>query len=663
MSNKMENRWIESEAEQYKASDLDMRVYTSRLLGSEADLVLHGGGNTSVKAKQKNIFGEEEDILFVKGSGWDLRTIEAPGFSSTKLDTLLKLADLPTMTDLEMTRELKASLTEPGGPSPSVEAILHALIPLKFVDHTHTDAVVTISNTSNGEKLLREIYGDSVLILPYKMPGFVLARQVCEATKNTDWDSLEGIILLHHGLFTFSDSGKTAYDNMIALVNKAEDYLKLAGAFEKLAEGSYTPTKEDYIKLSEARKRVSAMYGFPMLANWKQDEFSTGYSCLNDIGSIATRGPLTPDHSLQTKRIAAVFEDDPEEGVSDFFDDYQAYFDRNNDGTLTCLDTAPRIAVWKNKGCVVFSPNPKNGMVVSDIFDHTMKAVQWGEALGGWEALSEKEIFDLEYWELEQAKLKLTPSRKEFDGKIVMVSGAASGIGKACAETFMAVGAAVVALDIDEKIEQLFDGNNCMGVVCDITSEDSIRSAVESCVGRFGGVDVLVCNAGVFPSSLKLEDMPVSALQSSLAVNFVGHVSMMRECLPYLKRGFQPTVVIVGSKNVPAPGPGAGMYSAAKAALTQMARVAAMEFGDDGIRVNTVHPNAVFDTGIWSDDVLEKRSRHYNMTVEEYKTNNVLHTEITSVDVARLVITMAGESFSKTTGAQLPIDGGNDRVI
>ena len=244
-----------------------------------------------------------------------------------------------------------------------------------------------------------------------------------------------------------------------------------------------------------------------------------------------------------------------------------------------------------------------------------------------------------------------------------MVSGAASGIGRACARAFMAKGAAVTAVDINPAIEDLFCSSNCIGVVCDITSDNSIRSAIETCVARFGGLDVLVCNAGAFPPSLRIEEMDSSVLQSSMTLNFNSHVSMMRECLPYLKNGLQPTVIVMASKNVPAPGPGAGVYSAAKAALTQMGRVAAMELGEYGIRVNMLHPNAVFDTGVWTADVLENRAKNYGLTVEEYKTNNMLHTEITSKDVANLVVTMAGDAFSKTTGAQVPIDGGNDRVV
>ena len=659
----MQNLWNEEEAEQYSHSDLAMRVYTSRLLGRNVDLVLHGGGNTSVKSSITNIFGEEEEILFVKGSGWDLKTIEESGFSPSRLKVLQRLGELPEMTDMAMTRELKASMTNPGAPAPSVEAILHALVPLKYVDHTHADAVVAISNTANGEDILRELYGVSVLILPYIMPGFILAQQVFEATKGTDWSSLEGIVLLHHGLFTFHDEAKTSYDNMIKLVSKAEDHLKQQEAFDAPAKGSYAASKEDCMALAQARQKASELFAYPMLAKWKRDELSVGYSALENIEDIALRGPVTPDHTLHTKRVAAIFDQDLPAEIEGFRAEYLRYFERNTDGNLTCLDTAPRFAVWKNKGCVVFGQNTKRLGVISDILDHTLKAVQWGESLGGWKALSEKDIFDLEYWELEQAKLKLSPSRAEFDGKVAIVTGAASGIGKACVEKLLSRGAAVTAMDINPAIEEQFDSGNAKGIVCDITDDESIRAAIVECVAAFGGVDILVCNAGAFPPGARIEEMETAALDESMQLNFSGHISMMRECVPFLKLGFDPTVVLVASKNVPAPGPGAGAYSAAKAALTQMGRVAAMEMGGDGIRVNMLHPDAVFDTGVWTEDVLQKRATHYGLSIEEYKTKNVLKTEITSKDVATLVCTMAGAAFSKTTGAQIPIDGGNDRVI
>ncbi len=659
----MKNLWQEEESRRFAHSDLAMRVYTSRLLGRSDELVLHGGGNTSVKSTQTNIFGQEEDILFVKGSGWDLKTIEEEGFSPARLETLLRLSKLPSMTDTEMARELKASMTNPNAPSPSIEAILHALIPCKFVDHTHTDAVVALSNSPKGEEILKALYGETVLILPYIMPGFVLATQVYEATKEIDWDDLEGIVLMHHGLFTFNDDAKESYDKMIELVTKAEDHLKSIGAFHKLAEAVYQPSSADYLSLAQARQAASLYHEAPMLASWKIDSKNVGFSSLENIDDIATRGPLTPDHTLQTKRIPAMLGDDPSEGVNTFAKNYLKYFEKNNDGSLSCLDPAPRYAIWKGKGTVIFSANTKKKKIISDMVEHTISAIQWGEALGGWTVLSEEEIFELEYWELEQAKLKLAPAKSEYDGKIALVTGAASGIGKACVEAFASKGAAVIALDINPKIKDTFEQPGVLGCICDITDDQSIQRAINAGVGAFGGIDIVVSNAGSFPKSATLENLENDFLQKTMEINFNGHVSIMRACTPFLKLGCDPSIVLMTSKNVPAPGPGAGAYSAAKSALTQMGRVAAMELGNDGIRVNMLHPNAVFDTGIWSEDVLESRAKNYGLSIDEYKRNNILRTTITSHDVANLVLTVCEKGFSKTTGSQIPIDGGNERVI
>jgi NAD(P)-dependent dehydrogenase (short-subunit alcohol dehydrogenase family) len=302
--------------------------------------------------------------------------------------------------------------------------------------------------------------------------------------------------------------------------------------------------------------------------------------------------------------------------------------------------------------------------IAEDVYRHTIAIIQRAQALGGYQALPAQDIFDVEYWDLEQAKLRRQGKPPIFAGEVVLVTGAASGIGKACVEAFRARGAAVVALDLNPAIEEMFFGPDVIGVRCDVASEDDLGRALDAGVKAFGGLDMLVLNAGVFPASRPIAALPLAEWDRVLHVNLDANVALLREAHPLLKlapRGGR--VAIIGSKNVPAPGPGAAAYSASKAALTQLARVAALEWGGDGIRVNVLHPNAVFDTGIWTEEVLRQRAASYGLSVDEYKRNNVLGVEVTSRDVAELVAEMCGPLFAKTTGAQVPIDGGNERVI
>jgi NAD(P)-dependent dehydrogenase (short-subunit alcohol dehydrogenase family) len=301
--------------------------------------------------------------------------------------------------------------------------------------------------------------------------------------------------------------------------------------------------------------------------------------------------------------------------------------------------------------------------IISDIKEHTLPAILQAESLGGWSVLPEKEMFEMEYWELEQAKLKKGGRAPEHQGKVALVTGAASGIGKACAEVLHAHGAAVIALDINPEVSTLFDKPDLAGIACDVTDGEALKSAVDETVRRFGGLDIVVSNAGIFPVSESITELKQATWERSLSVNLTSHQRLLHHAAPYLALGVNPAVVIIASKNVPAPGPGAAAYSVAKAGLTQLGRVAALEFAGSGVRVNMLHPDAVFDTAIWTDEVLKKRAENYGMSVEQYKTKNLLGVEVNSRDVANLVSAMAGALFAKTTGAQLPVDGGNERVI
>jgi len=654
----MKSLWDEQTAAAFADDALAMRVYSSRLLGREPSLVLHGGGNTSVKASATNLFGETEELLYVKGSGWDLATIEAAGFAPVRLSVLLQMAALESLSDSEMVRLQRSAMTDPAAPNPSVEAILHALIPFTFVDHTHTDAVVTISNTPGGEARIRQLFGERVLVVPYVMPGFVLAKEIAERTKDVDWSMLEGIVLLNHGLFTFADTARASYEKMIELVSLAEQYLADHAA---APAASAKAAAENLLQLAELRRAVSRVRGRPVLARLDSSAEALSFSNIENVGSLTARGPLTPDHVIRTKRTAMLV--DAEDCVDRFAADYRSYFAAHNDGSLQCLDVAPRWAVWPGQGVLAFDTTPKDAGIILDIARHTTAAIMMAEALGGWQALPERDIFELEYWELEQAKLKKGGSAPMFAGKVALVTGAASGIGRACVESLLAHGAVVTAVDINPAIGDMFDAGRVLAIACNVTDRGAMESAVAATVRRFGGLDILVSNAGIFSASQRIENMDEATWEQSLRLNLTSHEQLLKASIPFLKQGIDPAVVIVASKNVPAPGPGAAAYSVAKAGLTQLARVAALELGEHGIRVNTLHPNAVFDTAIWTPEVLEKRAASYGLTVEEYKTNNILRAEVTSRDVAELACQMAGPAFARTTGAQVPIDGGNERVI
>ncbi|MHB8628453.1 MAG: bifunctional aldolase/short-chain dehydrogenase [Aggregatilineales bacterium] len=657
----MHSRWNDQEAAQY-AGDLAQRVYTSRLLGQDPALVMHGGGNTSVKITEKNILGVEEEILYVKGSGSDLVSIDAAGFASVRMAHLLALATLDTLSDTAMANELQTHVTLASAPAPSVEAILHALLPYKFVDHTHADAIIAVGNAVNGPARITEIFGDSVVVVPYVMPGFKLARLCAELFPAQRNDHTIGMLLLNHGLFSFGDTAKESYERMIELVTRAEQYLKRHRAFEITWPMVEPPTYPLRTTLAELRQEVSDVAGFPMIMHTASDDQAFGFARHPDVATISQQGPATPDHVIRTKRIPLIGRD-----VQGYRRDYETYFAERSGRTapsLTMLDAAPRVILDPPIGMITLGPRVTDALIARDIYRSTIDIIMRAYALGGWTALPTADLFDVEYWDLEQAKLRRAGKPLPFTGEIALVTGAASGIGKACAESLIVRGAAVIGLDINADIAHTFERPEFLGIHCDITDEVAVLDALEQAVCAFGGLDMLVLNAGIFPASKRIEALPLGEWQKVMRVNLDANVILMRHAHPLLNcspRGGR--LIIIGSKNVPAPGPGQAAYSASKAALTQLARIAALEWGENRIRVNIVHPNAVFDTGLWTEDVLRSRAEHYGVSVDEYKRNNVLKTVITSRDVGELVAEMCGPTFSKTTGAQIPIDGGNDRVI
>jgi rhamnose utilization protein RhaD (predicted bifunctional aldolase and dehydrogenase)/NAD(P)-dependent dehydrogenase (short-subunit alcohol dehydrogenase family) len=660
--------WSDAEAAR-QTSELGLRVYSSQLLGRDPSLVLHGGGNTSVKLEETDVLGETEEILYVKGSGWDLATIREAGFAPVQRRHLLRLAGLERLSDPQMVNELATHVTRAGAPAPSIEAILHAILPFRFVDHTHADAVLAVTNTADGARRAREIYGDDAVVVPYVMPGFELARVCAREFAAQSHRGTIGMVLLNHGIFSFGATAQESYERMIALVGRAESYLASRGA--GLAAGpppsrsppqATSPALPTRVEIAALRADLARSAGAPVILALHDDPKYLAFARRQDLAELSQQGPATPDHVIRTKRLPLIGRD-----VARYAAAYQEYFARQAARSAepkTALDPAPRVVLDPAFGLATVGRSVEDARIVRDLYDHTIDVILAATALGGYRALPEADLFAVEYWDLEQAKLRKSGTRPVFAGEIALVTGAASGIGRATVEALLRRGAAVLALDLESSVEVAFPRAEVLGLRCDVTVPAELERALDAGVRRFGGLDMLVLNAGVFPRGQRVEGLADEAWRRVMSVNLDANLRLLREAYPLLRLApARGRVVVIGSKNVPAPGPGAAAYSASKAALTQLARVVALEWGSDGIRINTLHPNAVFDTGLWSAEVLAERARHYGISVAEYKSRNLLKVEVESRDVAELAAELCGPLFAKTTGAQLPVDGGNERVV
>jgi rhamnose utilization protein RhaD (predicted bifunctional aldolase and dehydrogenase)/NAD(P)-dependent dehydrogenase (short-subunit alcohol dehydrogenase family) len=635
-------------------------VYGSRLIGADPNMVLHGGGNSSVKAPFPDITGAEIETLWVKGSGWDMASIEKGGFAPLPLDRLRQLLDLETLSDIDMMRELSAARLDPAAPQPSVESLLHALIPYRAVLHSHADAIVTLTNLADGAQRVREVLGEDVMIVPYVMPGFDLAIEIRDRWSDGGEGST-GMVLMNHGLFTYGDSTRQAFELHTDLIARAARWLDVNAPHRTPETGPLPPA--DPLELARLRSEISRTAGRPMISVRHASPEVARFVHREDLASLANRGPLTPDHIIRTKRTPMVGRD-----VNGYAEEYRNYYERNLDrarGETTMLDPAPRVVLDPEIGMLTLGANAAAAGIAADIFCHTIPTLTRAEDhLGGYVALPEGDLFEVEYWELEQAKLKRQGASPELTGMVALVTGAASGIGRACAGELMSRGAAVTGLDLSPSVTETFDSAAWLGIECDVTDPAAQAAAIAQSVERFGGVDIAVVCAGVFGRAGPISELDRADWRRTMAVNTDAAADLFSQIHPYLR--LSPAggrVLVVSTRNVPAPGPGAAAYSASKAALTQLARVAALEWASDGIRVNIVNPDAVFDTGLWNDELLATRAAQYDMDVESYKRRNLLRQEVTSQQVASAVAELVSDRFGATTGAQIPIDGGNERVI
>lgn len=637
---------------------VDEIVRVSRALGADPSFVLHGGGNTSIKTTGVDITGDPVDLVLVKGSGWDLATIEPAGFAPLRHRRLRELLQRESMDDLTMVNQLRLASMDASAPTASIEALLHAHLPGRVVLHSHADAIVALTDRDVDADSIRCVLGDGVAVLPYVMPGFPLARRVADA----DLAGVDALVLSNHGLFTFGDDADAVLARHRDLVARATDVTGVGArtdAATRRSSGADAATGTAF-DVAALRRAVSEAAGRPMLVRQSASVRAREYARRDGLDASTSRGTATPEHVLYTKRSPLIGRD-----VAAYAERYRDYVDRHRErvaGPLTELDPAPRVVFDAELGMLAAGDTVRDLRVVEDVALHTIDVIDAADRLGGYRSLDEARTFDIEYWSLEQAKLA-GRTRKPLTGEVAIVTGAASGIGRAVAERLLDDGAAVVGIDLNPDILSVSQTDAWRGVVGDVSSPDVLRDAVELAGREYGGVDIVVIAAGIFPSSQPIAQLDDEVWDRALRVNVTAMARLLREAHPFLAlapRGGR--VVLVSTKNVAAPGPGVAAYSASKAAAAQLARVAALEWADDGIRVNQVEPDAVFDTAIWTPELLRARAAHYGLTEEEYRTRNLLRVEVRSAMVAEAVAVFC-EGLPATTGGHLSVDGGNDRVI
>ena len=660
-------RWDDAEARQAAAAATDpllgLRAYCSRLLGADPALVLAGGGNTSVKSTWRDAVDGELPVLWVKASGADLARVEPRHFAPVDLARARRLLALDALDDEAMRRELSRLLLDPRAPRPSVETLLHAALPFRFVDHTHADAVLAVLLSRDGRRRAEDLWGEDHVLVPYARPGFALARRAAERWRAAERSGRRpvGLVLLHHGIVTGSDEARDSYRLMLAAVARARRCLAPRVTVPAPRAGAPGPWTER--ELATLRRAVSELAGRPLVAALDLTPAAAALASHPRLARVVARGPLTPDHVLLTKPTPARIESPAalERALARFAQAYLRYFERHRGGReIERGDPAPRVVLLPGLGVAAFGESAARAARTLEIARHTHAAALAAEGLGGYRPLPAARLFEVEYWELERDKLRSGPPGP-LDGRVALVTGAAGGIGRATVDALLAAGAAVVGLDLVATDRARPDYLCLTG---DASRARVLTRALAATVRRFGGLDVLVSGVGAFVAGPAIAELAEADWRRALELNATSHFLLLRGAAPLLEAApGGGAVVVIGSRNVLAPGPGAAAYSASKAALTQLARVAALELAPRGVRVNVLHPDNVFDTGLWSPALLAARAARYDLTVEEYKRRNLLRREVRAADVGALAAALASDLFRVTTGAQIPVDGGSDRVI
>jgi rhamnose utilization protein RhaD (predicted bifunctional aldolase and dehydrogenase)/NAD(P)-dependent dehydrogenase (short-subunit alcohol dehydrogenase family) len=684
----MKSRYDEAEAARYVQKlahvpeDLALRVYTSRLLGSDPALVLHGGGNTSVKAVAKEVTGEPVDVLYVKGSGWDLASIEPRGFPGCRLEPLRRAAELEDLSDERMVQLLRGQMLDASSPTPSVEALLHAYVPGKFVDHTHADAVLSVVDQPDAEEHARRVWGDGLLFVPYVVPGFVLARAIVALRASLPRASV--MVLDKHGIFTWGQTAKQSYERMIEAVSAAERYIEsrreASGRVSVMLPSLQTAERrhrQRAISLAVRGALYRADDGQRLLLGWRDEPEILELLARDDAAIVTQVGTATPDHVIRTKPTPLFVGEAPEgddlasvieRRLSEYARWYESYVERSKTSRardVTRLDRLPRILLFPGLGALCVGKTKQDVNIAGDIWWHTSIIIQDAQLVGSYRPVAELDLFDVEYWSLEQAKLGLSKGRAApLERHIALVTGAASGIGRATAAHLLELGAHVLLCDRDgerlslarRELSERF-GTAVANYAADVTDEQQVADCMSAVVDAFGGLDIVVSNAGTAPTGRLHEAEGQRALEQSLAVNLLGHQYVARHASRmFLAQGSGGCLLFNASKSAFNQGPEFGPYAVPKAALIALMRQYAVDMGPFGVRSNAVNADRI-RTDLFGSGVLEARARARGVSPDVYFRQNLLGRETTADDVASAFGWLA--TAGATTGAVITVDGGN----
>jgi rhamnose utilization protein RhaD (predicted bifunctional aldolase and dehydrogenase)/NAD(P)-dependent dehydrogenase (short-subunit alcohol dehydrogenase family) len=679
----MKSAWVDSEAQaavdRYArdrvARDLALRVYTTRLLGQDPKLVLHGGGNTSVKTLVSDLNGDETEVLCVKGSGWDMGTIEPAGLPAVRLAPLRKLRARGALTDEEMVRVQRANLIDPAAPNPSVETLLHAFLPHTFVDHTHSTAVLSLTDQPEGDALCEDVYGKRMGYVPYIMPGFALAKAAAEVYARDP--AVEGLILHRHGIFTFGADARQAYERMIEHVTLAEERLKRSRK-AVFASAQLPQQVANHADVAPILRGACALKDETIEGAWKRFilDFRMTDAVLNfvngaELARYSQAGVVTPDHTIRTKNWPLIvpapeagsldaFGENVRTAVANFIGKYRTYFESNNarvGGVKKPLDPMPRVVLVPGLGLFGLGRSKKDARVAADLAEAAIETITGAEATGRFSALDDAHLFDMEYWSLEQAKLS-SAAEKPLAGQVVAITGAGGTIGAATARAFAAAGAEVALLDknLGAAAENARKYSGGAAVHCDVTDPQSVREAFDLVAKIFGGVDIVVSNAGAAWQG-RIGEVEEVVLRESFELNFYGHQRVAQAAVKImLQQGTGGCLLFNVSKQAVNPGPNFGPYGLPKAATLLLVRQYALDYGADGIRSNAVNADRV-RSGLLTDDFIAERARARGVSEKDYMSGNLLQREVTAEDVAQAFLSQA--LALKTTADVTTVDGGN----